>query len=416
MLKFFTNSYVWFVLFRISLDISYYFIISPVFSYEGFYVSLSLESYFYSWLFYLLSFFFIDSLINDVGDYFFVTFLVSFFAPLTSMYGFSDSLSIKPIVCSFILLAIVKFFLVVKYPQTLIISTVKNGKRIALTLCFVFVSFLVFWFFLTGVTLNFNLMKVYDYRELNAEVSGGGVLSYTNAWTMQVFNIFLIAYCLLKRKFFYLSMFIGIQVFFFAASAHKSILFLPLLIIGVWFYFKKTNRAFIVPFSLTFIVTIVVLYTFFTDDFILSSLFIRRVFFTPANLTFSYFSFFENNDFIYWSNSFLSPLLSYPYHLPLSKLIGESLGNPDMGANNGFLSTGYAHFGYLGIVLYSILIALILRLINKLTREHYPSWLAIALCVVPIRNIIISADLLTVLLTHGLAMTIILLYLCRSKN
>lgn len=56
------------------------------------------------------------------------------------------------------------------------------------------------------------------------------------------------------------------------------------------------------------------------------SMFIRRVFFVPGKLSYDYFDFFAENHFIYWSNSFLSHFIEYPYSLPLAELIGNYEG------------------------------------------------------------------------------------------
>ena len=295
---------------------------------------------------------------------------------------------------------------------------VKDGRKIAISISFLFVVFLVVWYIYSGVRLNIDFSQVYDFRAENAEVAARGVLSYTNNWTYQIFNIFLMAFCLFYRKYIWFILFFLVQILFYAASTHKSVFFLPFLLLGIWFYFKKTSSLTVLPITFSILIISTLLSYFMFNDLWLSSLFSRRVFYVPANLTFVYFDFFSVNPKVFWSNSVLSAFISYPYApgISLSRVVGAYLGNPNMGANNGFVASGYAHAGLYGVFIYSCIVGIILRLINDITDKLLPVWLAVALVIVPLRSLLISSDLLTVILTHGLIVAIILLFLSRSKH
>ena len=287
---------------------------------------------------------------------------------------------------------------------------------VAVLICCLFVVFLVAWYLVSGVSLNFNLFKVYEFRAENAKASSVGLLAYTNSWTYQVMNVALFAICLMYRKYFFAVVVLLVQVFFFAASTHKSVLFYPLMIFGVWLFFSKTNKLVFVPIIFSFVILITLITYYIYGDIFSTSLFSRRVFFVPANLTFAYFDFFDSNPRVYWSNSILSPLLDYPYNEGVPFVIGSYLGFEGMGANNGFVSSGYGHAGLTGVMAYSFLIGLILRFLNELSKQSVPLWFSVALVLIPLRNVLISSDLLTVLLTHGFLVAILILYLYRSKK
>ena len=151
------------------------------------------------------------------------------------------------------------------------------------------------------------------------------------------------------------------------------------------------------------------------DDFGLTSLIARRVFFVPAKLTFDYFEFFSYNPHVYWSNSILKLFISYPYDYPVGEVIGNHLGKTDLNANNGFVSTGFSHAGYFGIAIYIALVGALLRFLDYITNGFIPLWAALGLTVIPLRSFLISTDVFTTLLTHGLLVVFVILFLLRNQ-
>ena len=404
------------IFFRIMLDASYFFVITNIFAYEGYLYDFSFLNYFVSWSVYLTSFFFVKDQLNKASDYFFVTALLSVIAPLTSLYGLDAGRPVFPVIIVFLALYFIYILTRIRTISFKNMPVIKDGRSFAIIISMLFVGFLIFWYFFSGVNLNLNFSKVYEFRIDNMNLSGGGILNYTNNWTPQIFNIFLFAIALFYRKYFIVVILFFIQVYFFAASTHKSILFLPLLVFGVWFYFKKSSNLTIVPIMFSCVIVATLASYFLLDDLSLSSLFSRRVFYVPANLTFVYFDFFSKNPNIFWSNSVLSGFIAYPYNLSLTHVIGDYLGSEEMGANNGFVASGYAHAGLWGVFIYSFIVGLILRFINDISYQTLPIWLVVAMSIVPLRALLISSDLFTVMLTHGFIVAIILIYLTRSKN
>jgi len=407
--------FIFYAIFRLLLDASYYLFVSQVFEYEGYGFNFIAATYFISWLIYLASFFMASGKFNKVSDYFFVIAVLSVIAPLTSLYGLSGR-SIFPLVVTLASLYFV--FVITKYGRfgSSSIYTIKDGNKIAVGVSVVAVLYLVVWYFATGAAFNLNLnfSKVYEFRDINSELSDVGVLAYLNSWVLQVFSIFVISYFLHRRKILIALLFVGIQVFFFSVSSHKSVLLYPFMIFAIWFYFSKYSSMVVVPISFTAIVALSLSLFLFLDELYTGSLFIRRVFFVPALLTYGYFDFFSEHAYIYWSNSVFAGFVKYPYSDRVTILIGQSLGST-ASANNGFISSGYAHAGLIGVAFYSVLLGLILNFIDNISRNTIPLWFALAITVIPLRNILISSDLLTALLTHGLIVAVLLLVFMRRK-
>lgn len=401
--------------FRGLLDFAYYLFVSPLYTYARFDFNFDFASYFFSWVCLVVALLFVNERLRKVSDYFFVIAVLGVLAPITSLYGLS-SRGTFPVIVSISAIAIMYLIVNSKYTKAPKLPFIKGGGSVAVFFSAIMVSVVVVWYFVSGAVqyFNLNLMEVYEYRELSAEAARVGIMSYVNGWVYGVFSVFLFSYALLKRNFFLALILLAVQVFFFGVSAHKSVLFYPFMVFGIWFYFRKTDKLIIVPILFSSVVVFSLLSWMVIDNPIPASLFIRRVFYIPSLLTYDYFSFFQDSERIFWSNSILSEFFEYPYSVGLTALIGE-YNRTNATSNNGFISSGYAHAGLLGVFLYSIVFAIFLSWIDNFSKS-LPVWFALAIMVVPYRSALISSDLLTVMLTHGLLIAAVLLLLLRANQ
>lgn len=337
------------VFFRCVLDFSYSFVVAENFSSEGFHKSFEIESYIASWAIYLSSLFFVRARAERVSHYFFVISSLSIIAPLTSIYGLDSDRPVFPVLISILAVFVVYIFSRIRIFNFKLLPVVVGGRKLAIGISFSFVAFLMLWYFYSGAKPNLNMNEVYEYRVVNSEISGGGLFEYTNSWTFQIFSIYLICFSLFYKRYIYFFALLAVQIYFFSIASHKSILFYPLLVAGVWFYFRKSNSLLVLPLVFSLVLAVSIASYFFYYDIWLTSLLSRRVFFVPANLCFVYFDFFSSHPLVYWSNSILSPFITYEYgEVSLPRVIGEYLGKKDMAANNGFVSSGFAHAGLWG--------------------------------------------------------------------
>lgn len=398
------------------MEVSYINVISQFFSYEGYHLNFNFLNYVISWMVFFSGFYLIRDRIYKVSDYFFITAFLAVITPLTVLVGYDSDRSFFPVIVVLFAILLINFITRTKAISFKKLPTFKNGLRLVVGISTIFVAFLIVWYFVSGVSFNLNFAKVYEFRSENEELTAGGILGYTNNWTYQIFSMTLFAIALMYRRYFLAVVLFLIQVYFFAASTHKSVLFFPFIILGLWYYFRKTNSLAVVPLIFSSVIALTLVTYYWLGDLWASSLFSRRVFFVPAHLTFTYFEFFSQNPSVVWSNSVLSSFISYPYDISMTHVIGRYLGDEDMGANNGFVSSGYAHAGLFGVFFYALIIGFILRFINDVTHHLLPLWFAVALCIVPLRSLLISSDLFTVMLTHGFIIALIIIFLARSKK
>jgi hypothetical protein len=359
-------------------------------------------------------------LLNRVSDYFLASFLLAIIAPLSSITGLANTGFFPLLVTASVFL----FFRVFQYGSILSkvmlvprFTKLSEGRIISLGVAFTSVFVLIIWYFYSGAFryFNLNLLKVYEFREASAELASVGLFSYFNGWVYKVFSIFLMCYFLLKKRFFLFFLFFCVQVFFFGVSAHKSVLFYPVMVFGIWFYFRRTRAMSLMPLSFIVIIFFCLLLYLLFDHTLAGSLFIRRVFFVPAKLTLDYFAFFSINDFVWWSNSVLEGFIKYPYDFSVPKEIGQYNGSGSS-ANNGFISSGYAHAGLWGVAIYSFIFSYFLKALDSIVlSSDIPIWLALGMTIVPLRSALISSDLFTTMLTHGLALSFLMILLFRRS-
>ena len=406
------------VLLRVLLEVSYVNIISPYFGYSGFITLFTIENYLLSWMVYMTALLFLADRISRVSDCFFLMAVIGVITPICILFGYDADRSFAPLGASIVSLLIIYFVVNTKSITFRRVPIFRNGLGLVVLISSSFVAFLIFWYLASDVSLNLDPMRVYEYRSENQDKAGGGILNYIIPWTYKIFTMTLLAIALLGRRYSLAILILSVQVFFYAASAHKSVLISPLLILGLYFYFRKTNSVLIVPVVLSGVVALTLGMYYIFDDIFASSFVVRRVLFIPSSLTFSYFEFFASNPKVFWSNSLLSGFLDYPYgkDQSMALVIGEFIGYPDQNANNGFISAGFAHAGFFGIFFYSIIIGLILRFLNHVTENLLPLWFGLSLCILPLASLLLASDLLVVLLTHGFIIALFIITLVRSKK
>jgi hypothetical protein len=147
------------------------------------------------------------------------------------------------------------------------------------------------------------------------------------------------------------------------------------------------------------------------DSYFIAATIIRRALFIPAQLTFAYHEFFENKESVLWLNTLSqSDFLRGEMIEGYQRAVGDYIGVGGH-ANAGFYATGFMHFKVMGLVMYSILYIILLYFIDCLTMQKENKILILTLLIIPIITLITSSDFTTTLLSHGLGISLIFVYL-----
>lgn len=400
------------ILFKIILEYTYINFVNPIYAYSGFVLDISFIKYLEGWLIYLLFLSFTPHILDKTSDFIINNLLFAFLTPLIVFYSLSNAVREH----LYIVLGGILIIYLFRRGKKIKLPNIKYGHNYAYLLCFLSIVSSSLWLVFSGGLNFFNLdfYRVYEFRHDVGEVINTGLMGYLITWSFKVFGPFLLIIFLSLRMYLFASLVFLLHLFWFGVSSHKAVLFYPFVILFVFIWFRNNRGLSIIPISFTLIISFSYFIFLIFDNNLYGSLFIRRVFFVPSFLTFTYYDFFSNEQFIFWSNSITSKFIEYPFDLSPPKLIGAYLG-ANSHANNSFLSTGYMHAGIVGIIFYSIIFTLILRLFDSIVYNQKFIWISIAVVIIPIRSMINSADLPTALLTHGVLISLILTTLFRYK-
>ena len=408
---------VWFVVGGVSLwvalEIGYRLFVQPLYDYSGFSLEFNLVKYLEAWGLYGALLLLSPRQLLRPSDYFMTFLLFGLLSPLLIFY----SLANQPREHLYIVILGVLIIDIARRGKKIRIPTIKGGRSLTISLLVAGAGIVSVWFIISGGvgSLNFDLTKVYEFRREVGSSINVGLMSYVNIWAYKVFGPGLLAIALWKKHYLLAVCVVALHVFWFGVSSNKSVLFYPFLVFFLWFWFGRTRALSIVPLAMTGIVAAALMLYFLTDHLLFASMFIRRVFFVIADNTFYYYDFFSQNEFVFWSNSITASIIDYPYHINYAELIGESRGT-ESHVNNTFLATGYMHAGIPGIVFYSVVAGMLFRVIDGVAAAGIPVWVAVAVLIVPSRSLLLSADLPTALLTHGIGIGIIVLLLLRKRD
>jgi len=128
------------------------------------------------------------------------------------------------------------------------------------------------------------------------------------------------------------------------------------------------------------------------------------VFFLPAKIQSHYYNFFTNHSFALFSRTRIGFLIDEVYSQPLPIIIGSEYVS-GASANTAYLADGYAQMGFLGLIIVSVILGVLLSIFNSITIVSDP--VSLSPIIIPVFSLTNSA-LTTTLLTHGLIIGLIL--------
>ena len=399
---------------RVVLDLTYIFVVAPQFASTGFTLDISVVKWAESYLLTVIIGLLVPLRLERPSDLLLGLFASVTFAPLFTYYSLTDSPR------SFMYMMFSCFIVVatarrIPWPK---IPRLKSGPSIALALCITGLLATTVFVISSGAYELFNLdmARVYEFRSALASLDGG-VMAYINSWSFRIFNITMLAWAILRKHHKLVPVVLLAQVVLFGVSSHRSVLFAPVLIIGLVILSRFKSAPRLIVWMTTVSVSLSALFFLIFGNVNPVSLFARRLLFVPAFLDFQYYEFFQTAGFVRMSNGVLSFLFEYPFsELPPTLISEYAYGVDTVWANAGYIATSYMHFGWIGVVVLSALVGYLLSLVDHLTVGHVPVWFGLALVSVGFVMLFTGGDFGTTLLTHGLGVSMLLLWLLSSSE
>ena len=339
-----------------------------------------------------------------------VLYFVVVMLPLSSLYGLADAPA------AFVYVSGMSFAVLIIATGLLPRVKVPRPGRSLLYLGLLTVAgisaYVYGWLAFTGglERLSFDLLSVYEVRADYMQTRGP-LIGYFVPWQANVFNIIILCYGLEKRNYWLLGLTFIAQLFLFGMTGHKSFLFAPLLAGGVFLIWQRKNAISYILLGASLVVLVSYAHFLITGDWLMSSLFIRRLFFVPAGLHLVYYDFFSQPEhpFYMLSDSVLSSFISNPYGIHMSSLIASSCWDVEFNPNVGYLGNAYGNFGLWGMLLFSAILGVVLSIVDSLGSSLPPHFVAAAISMPAIS--ITQSALFTSMLTHGLVPVMFMLWI-----
>jgi hypothetical protein len=284
----------------------------------------------------------------------------------------------------------------------------KIGILIAFTIFIIAVLFIEF-----RSTYSFvSFEDVYSQREKGSNSSL--VSGYFTLWLTYFIGPVLVAIGLVNKNKRILIFGTLSIIFVYGINASKIALFIPFLIIFLY-YIKIKGKDVFKALTAVFSSVCLIAYWLPSQYFMISAVILMRTFGISGLLTYQYNEFFKENPFTYYSHINIVNFITdnYPYDQDLGFVVSSYFFESDNNANANFLATdGIASFGVVGVIIISIIFG-IYMLYTKSLVNHKNS-LFIGLVFISFSFIILNVGLFTSLLSGGFLFLNIYLYLYKS--
>lgn len=401
-------NFILIIIFKLLLEFSYIYVINPVWGYYGFSLNINYLKLFESYLWVLVIYIFLPKK-EDKVSYLVIkfTYIVTVI-PILSIYALKNESSqyLRPFIISYLITVLIVNY----HPRIKAKNKIVGNNKMLFSVILLVYIYTYFSMIRVNGLPNFQLLdisKVYEYR---FNIGYPLFTRYLVPWQAKVINPFLIALFYNKRNYNKMSLIIVNQIVLYMLTSHKGILFSPLLVVGVLYLINKGDflKRMLIGINIIIIICLVV-YTLNLSIWPVS-LVVNRTFFLPAQIEFQYHDFFSKNPKLYLSEGQIGKLLGInsPYNMRAFNIIGDVYyNNPRTAANTGYLADAFSNLGYLGMIFYSIILGLILIFIDSISVK-LPIQIVLATIIYPIMSLN-DSSLLTVLLTHGLIVAIIVL-------
>jgi|GEM_PF-4983909 len=255
-----------------------------------------------------------------------------------------------------------------------------------------------------------NIQNVYDIRETYEQ--GSILVQYLRTWQAKIINCFLLGIAWYHRKHLLFALVVCGQMYLYLVTAHKIYLIYPVVLFIMLYAARR--RSFFRPMAWVLAATVLAVLAMYlvADDVMPASLVVRRGLFVPAQNTYVYGEYFASQPLLYLSESTVGFGLyqsRYPsVGLNIAQIIADEMRGTESNMNASYLANGYANFGVVGILMYSVLLGLLLKLFDAINPTH-PA-LLVALAVMPLLSFLNSGFFVTVF-THGVLLNLMILLL-----
>lgn len=189
-------------------------------------------------------------------------------------------------------------------------------------------------------------------------------------------------------------------------------------LVGVAGYFLVENKKTFIsllPKFMTAISLLCIIETLILKTTSITDMFVRRIMFVPCLQNNQYYEYFSYHGIDFYRQSLGGILGKSKYDELLARIIGNVYyGNANVNANNGLFSDAYANLGIIGVFIMPIMITMVLKLMEGAARNiPQKVW---TICSIQVFMSFLSSSFFAVLITHGVVLTCIVLYILSLRE
>jgi hypothetical protein len=257
--------------------------------------------------------------------------------------------------------------------------------------------------------LSFDLSAVYEVREeYLSELAP--FTGYLVPWQGYVLNPALMLIALRRRSPTLGLLGLALQLLLFSMTGYRAFLFIPALLLAFYVIGRRRHLVATVLAGMLAVVAIALALYAWLDEPLIPLLLVDRVIVVPAEIHYWYYDFFgvHGQPPLQLSQSLLVAVSPSHYNTPIAEVIGWTYLGSSASANVGLFGDAFANFGFAGCAVFALLLVLVLKAVDAAGRFADPR-IAAALLAMPAFELI-NSGLLTTLLTHGLALAILVLW------
>ncbi|PVE97115.1 hypothetical protein DC434_06960 [Microbacterium sp. TPD7012] len=265
-----------------------------------------------------------------------------------------------------------------------------------------------------GITFNLvSVFEIYDTRLSYRDevIPTVPLLGYLITNQGNVINPFLMAFGLLKRRYWLFGLGVVGQLLIYSTTGYKTVLIsIPLCLLLVFLLRKRTSiLGAMVVFGAAALAWLAIAIDRAVSIGVVDVL-VARTFMTAGYLMPFYREVYDEGAWALWDYSFLAPFVDAPYDTsPGFHVAQVMLNRPDVQLNASLFADGYANLGFMGIVIEAAFLVVLLFLVDSAGRG-LPTAIVVPAGLLPVFSLA-NASPFSALLSYGFGLLILLLAL-----
>ncbi len=400
------------LLYKLLLDITYVALLYPLYAYAGFDLHTDFLSVLTGGMCAIGVILLLPGQLQRVSDLLIYALAAIMVLPLTTYCTFgggSKTLTMVAFLFYVVALTLVKLTPTVELPELprTAADLIFLGMFVLLVVYIVFTS--VYYLGFSVFNISFDFTGVYEtrsvYKATTIPLSG-----YLYPWAGNAVFPAAMAYYLHRKRYGFVVAAAFASLMIYTVTGQKSTLFAIALTIGVYIALRFKSKLMWIALAVLGLTLVCTVVYYALDSIMPYSMFVRRLLILPAKITDEYHAVFSEFPKLRLSHSILSGVFPYPFATDPAELIGGLFYNEgETHANTGILGDGFMNFGYVGMLVWSVLFAFLLKVADCLSCKK--NLAVCGACVAPFMILLSNCALFTVFSTHGLMITFLLILL-----